>query len=436
MSIPSQRISCQDPDQLPLFREHDFYHDARRHGFFALCHKAGGKLHQRSYPLQLMPEVLRAVDRSRDTYMSQAEFLKYNRLLINLARIGVLFVDIDFHTTEWRHHTPEQIAWLIKDECLQSGFPEPSAIISSGRGLYLKWFLNTAVPARALPRWNAVQRTIVDRFAHYGADPRAKDASRILRLENTVNTKNGEIVKIIDGNMNMYDFDAIAFEILPAPRPDRKPTERILPALTVINGGKSKKIEGLRPLNIATLNWDRFGDLRKLKEIRGGTVPEGHRDTFLFLSCCMLAWAVSPERLYRETAGLAHEFCPEMSTETCRQFASSAYKRALLAQKGERIEFDGKKIDPRYKFRNSTLIDWLGITPDEERQMKTIISAEEAKERDRQRHRKNSDRATYLLNAEQRKTEARLRRAKGETIQQIADALQCSIRSIHNYLSI
>ena len=54
------------------------------------------------------------------------------------------------------------------------GVPLPSLMLDSGRGLQLKWLLDTAIPRQALPRWNAIQNYLVASLEDFGADARAK----------------------------------------------------------------------------------------------------------------------------------------------------------------------------------------------------------------------------------------------------------------------
>ena len=67
--------------QLRLFSPADeagCYHDTARQGFFSLLMATGegsGKK-QDSYRLSQMPVVLSMLDHSRDTWLSQAEFIK------------------------------------------------------------------------------------------------------------------------------------------------------------------------------------------------------------------------------------------------------------------------------------------------------------------------------------------------------------------------
>ena len=137
-----------------------------------------------------MPTVLNLIDKSRDTWLTQAEFIRPNRRVVNLARVGLLFADLDTYRTPWATgRTPEQLAASVLYFCAQEGIPTPSMLIFSGRGIQAKWLLDGTIPRQALPRWNACQKYLIDRLRPVGADVAAKDASRVLRLVETVNSK-------------------------------------------------------------------------------------------------------------------------------------------------------------------------------------------------------------------------------------------------------
>lgn len=428
MILPNTALQVNPlAQQLPLFSEIDYYHDTSRRGFFAiLASRGAGAKQQRSYRLDLLPDIIKLLDRKNDAYISQAEFIKPNRRVVNLARIGLAFVDLDYYAADHlRDLAPDQVAGQVLEHAHNTGLPLPSVIVSSGRGLYLKWFLDSTIPRQALPRWNALQRVLVDSFAHFGADQRAKDASRVLRLESTVNSKTGDLVKIIYPTTTpvVYDFEQLCRDALPFDRHDIRQQQQNRPRLQVIKGGNHK---GLRPLSAIRLNWDRLEDLRRLASLRGG-VAVGHRDAFLFLGTCFAAWTIAPGQLYREAEALAREFAPAYSRAQIHSYTSSAVNRATEAAAGHLLNFNGQQIDPRYRFKNSTLVDWLQITGDEEHQLQTIISEGEAAERHRKRNRRatdgGTDRLTYLSQAEDKRITARLMRAQGATINQIAAEL-------------
>ena len=159
-----------------------------RPGCFSLLVKPPFKeARQRSYPVAQLPHILQALDPNIDSYISQAQFFKRNRRVVNLWSVGLCWVDLDTYNTHYGELKPEYAAFAVRMFLQDEGMPSPSMIIHSGRGIYLKWLFEKGIPRAALPRWNAVQATIVRRLQKFGADPNAKDASRVLRLVRTDN---------------------------------------------------------------------------------------------------------------------------------------------------------------------------------------------------------------------------------------------------------
>jgi hypothetical protein len=140
--------------------------------------------------------------------------------------------------------------------------------------------------------------------------------------------------------------------------------------------------------------------------------------------------------MFHEVTALAREVCPALVPEV-RQSLSTLYRKAQAHSAGEKVEFNGKKFSPLYTPKNQTLIDYLNITPDEERQLGTIISEAEAADRHRKRNARSEhsvDRATYVESSEMKRAEARLMRAKGMSQRQIAEQMGISIGSVNAYL--
>lgn len=372
---------------------------------------------QNSYPLHLLPEVVTALDPALDSYISQAEFTKPNRRAVNLWRTGVLFVDLDTYHTDWRDHPPERIRDAILHECETRGWPNPSVILCSGRGLYLKWF-HTPIPRQALPRWAAIERRLVQLFASFGADQAAKDVSRVLRIVGTTNTKSGQAVRVLhvefgeDGKPIQYDLDYLAEWFLPKSREQisqerierearrqeyrRRQEERL----------KAGKAGNLTRKTLGELNWTRLGDLQKLAEMRAtqnrGRIPDGQREPLLFwqLNFMLLAHAIEPSQIWFEAQALARN----LGMSGCHNSElSTLYAKAQAHRRGETVEWNGRKMPPLYTPKNQTLIDWLRIEPDEERELQTIFSEQEARRRARERDRERD----AIRKPEQRRAEGR-----------------------------
>lgn len=101
---------------------------------------------------------------------------------------------------------------------------------------------------------------------------------------------------------------------------------------------------------------------------------------------------------------------------------------------GERVEFAGAKMDPRYRFKNQTIIELLEITPEEERRLKTIISDDERRRRDRERKGSEMSRQEYEGRAQDRRAEASRMAAEGLRVTEIARRLEVSRQHVYKLL--
>ena len=208
---------------------------AGRPGFFSLLVKpAASTPRQSSYRVDVLPQVLAALDPDIDSYMSQATFFRPNRRLVNLWHLPLCYVDLDTYGTKYSAKDPEGLSLAVRQHMTDEGLPPASLVVHSGRGVYLKWLLKSPLPQAALPRWNAVQREIVSRLADFGADPKARDASRVLRLVSTCNTKQPDLelrkvrvlwVEEADGEPLLHDFERLAEAVLPFTRKEAKDIE-------------------------------------------------------------------------------------------------------------------------------------------------------------------------------------------------------------------
>lgn len=427
------------------------YHDSNRSGFFSLLVDVRGEKRQSSHRLADMPTILNLVDKTRDTWMSQAEFIRPNRRVVNLSRLGLLFADLDtYRIPALAGRDPEKLAASVLYFCAEEGVPAPSMLIYSGRGIQAKWLLEGTIPRQALPRWNACQRYLVDRLAHIGADPMAKDASRVLRTVETVNSKSGEVCRVvhvtngIDGQPIRYNFEYIAEALLPAARwtieqqrqeqSQQRATKKLF---LLVPGGKADNLRGFSGRQLA---WDRLEDLRKLAELRGGVV-EGQRMQHLFwrLNFLLLSGATNSKQMYHEAAALARELDPQWSSRS--KELMTLFSKAKAYEAGEKVSFGGKEYTPLYTPKNDTLINLFRITPEEQQQLKTIVSQAEAAERHRKREegRRRAagaiDRETYLETANGKLAKAQALRAEGLSVRAIAKRMGVSVMAVSRYIN-
>lgn len=182
------------------------------------------------------------------------------------------------------------------------------------------------------------------------------EVSRVLRTIETVNTKSGEICRVVHvendttGAPIRYSFEYLAETLLPTARwtieqqrADR--TERAeRRQLRLLGGGKTDNLRGFSGRQLA---WDRLEDLRKLAELRGG-VKSGERMQHLFwrLNFLLLSGATNSGHMYYEASALARELDPQWNSRS--KVLMTLYSKAKAHEAGEKVSFGGKDYAPLY----------------------------------------------------------------------------------------
>jgi hypothetical protein len=286
-----------------------------------------------------------------------------------LAELDALFVDLDYYNTAHAGAHPCHVRDLALEELERGRIPSPSFAIASGRGLALVW-LHHPVPRAALPRWRACQQVLWHRLRPFGADRLASDAARVLRLVGTRNSRSGgTLVAGVTPVGESWDFDLLADEILPVERAE-------LVALRLERARRRAAGKGVllpqptaRWFDSAGL-WElRLAELQRLRAHRWlGTLPEGQRDIWLLLAGVAIGYLVPGHMVRREIFALTDEVTGGQwrERETLSRM-SAVIARAERAARGEQVEYRGRLVDPRYRFRSRTIIEALNITEAEMR---------------------------------------------------------------------
>ena len=435
------------PQQLSLFNPADevSLYQPQLGGFFSLLKRtAPGTVIQHSYPVRELERVLSLVDVLSDTYVSQAQFWTPFRRVVNVKAVSLVFLDVDCYkaSNPWAEgRTPEEMAEAFMSFCDSEGIPRPSLIIFSGRGLQPKWLLSSPLPRAALPRWNAVQKSLTERFEQYGADPMARDAARVLRVVQTTNTKSGLVCRVVattqdaDGLPVVYGFDFLSEFALPYSRDelehlrDRAEGKKVQRRANPANG-----------FSLQTLNWARLEDLRMLLKLRRG-IEEGMRMTFLMYMMNFLALSgqVTLATFFREAACLASEIDPAWN---CRsEELRTVYAKFKDALAGKKVSVNGREVTPLYTPRTDTLVNLFRVTHEEMLFMKTLISDDVRRERHRvsemnaRRAAGAIPRAEYEGRSDARAERARELRQQGLSIRGIAAQMQVSKTQVQRYLA-
>ncbi len=376
----------------------EFLHPVEaKEGRIAIAHREpGGRWNERSLtPRQAVERVADWAGQD-DSYVSINRF-RGRRTLGNLWQLRAVWTDLDYHKLKrWQNWDADGIRQLIVPDYLSdTGLPHPTLAVASGRGQYLIWLFEP-VPAQALPRWNAVEKRIFEAFRTLGADRQAMDAARVLRLIGTSNSKSGRMVRILGGDGYVWDFDALADEILPLTRTELHDIQ-VQRALRT----KDRKPTPRRHQSLQTLWAARLSDINTLIGLRypNGQIPSGERDAYIFTAAICMSWITeSPHVLEQEITRFARAHTTWIDREVHSR-VSAVLKRLEKARRGETVRWQGKDVDPRYHLKTSTIIEWLSITNDEQRRLTTLIGPEE-----KQRRRYQSTRTAYLSQHQQERS--------------------------------
>ena len=293
-------------------------------------------------------------------YITLNTFYKPCRRLENIKELNTLFIDLDYYKTG---KTKGQVLMDLEKNYFNQSIPIPNYVIDSGRGMYLIWLINS-VPSQALPLWKAVQEYLYKQLKEFGADRQALDATRILRVPGSINSKSKTVVSILDEYDYIYDLREIQNGFLP----ELKPYEK--------KKGRPSQINFI--FRERSLYFGRIQDIIKLCELREYDL-KGHRELILFLYRYYLC-------SFTEDTQKALNDVLELNSMFRQPLRENEVTRATMS--AERCYLDKNK---QYKYKNETLIELLEINEEEERYMTIIISKEEYKRRDRVYHKKNYD---------------------------------------------
>ncbi len=303
-------------------------------------------------------EKLMTYTNKTDIYASVNNFYCYGRYSNKYTRyLNAIVIDIDYYNIP---ALKELEAWQVYNLIrLEKDIQEPSAVIDSGRGLYLVYFLEktiSTVKSRRL--FKLVATTLVNELADYGADRKCTDVSRIIRVVGSINSKSGRSVSIIEADITKrYNLGDILSYYIGEIELFKKP--RIKTKNITVDFSKYKK-------SSLTLNTKIADDIKLLVNMRDGDV-EGLRELIIYLYALHLNKAyISPE-----------EVC-----EKCLQLNDSFVKPL------DRKEVVNNIKATKYNYKTQTLIELLDITEEEQQELAVLIGSEEKKDRKQERNKR------------------------------------------------
>ena len=353
---------------------------------------------QDSYPVQKLYEVVPIYGGLNDVYISQNRF-RGSRRTDRITELSAMYSDVDYYKIPDLANLPATEALYLAFEALeQAKIPHPSLAMFTGRGLALVW-RHHPVQGNAISRWNRCQQTIFEALKQLGADPMAKSVPQVLRLAGTYNSESGRLVESILENLDeVWEFGDLADKILPLTREQwEQHRARLLAQRAEKDGARGPRTasegqrDGRKGFGSRELHKARLNDLERLLELRGmDKLPPGKRDDWMFVAGCSMSFLMGLEALEKELIALGWKRAGWGEAET-RSRMHSIISRANSASGGEMVPWNGQRRDTRYRLTNETIIQILEITPEEQKDLETIVSGERKQEIRRQRDRERKE---------------------------------------------
>ena len=314
----------------------------------------------------------------KDTYISVNTTYIPKRVTENVRQFRALYIDIDLKDNELKNSTVYEIFILANE----GKIPKPTMIVSSGGGLHIYWRIKNA-PYGALSTWQELEDYLYFQLKQFGADIKATDCVRVLRLVSTINSKNNNVCELIHIDNKMeYSMYELREEFLNWSNRKKKKSYQLEFQQTKIT---DNKVIANSFFNSYSLHYQRAEDLVILCKSRKYKVT-GYRNMILH---CYAYWrglvVRDIERLEIEVHELNNSF-----TEPLKETEIKAICKCILKKVDMFITYEnelraglrprlpkGSRDKPGYWYKNKTLIEKLNITEEEQKELKTIINEKE-----------------------------------------------------------
>lgn len=288
----------------------------------------------------------------------------------HVARLKFLYVDLDIYKSDWSQYTPDQILMQLESEYFDRKIPAPSYVINSGRGMYLLWRINEHVNAQ--PRWEKVQRYLHSQLHNFGADRAVvTDTARVLRIPGSINSKSGSRVSIMETYNTTYTYTL--YEIMQEYMQDDVIVHKYF-------SKKKKSIKSEKHNKIIYMNTPyslytaRINDLEHLLltyRDKVGAMRENILFLYRYYSLCITE---DKEKSLNATIRLNKQLHNPLDEMEVIKATASAEKY-----------YDNNKA---FQISNGKLIEFLNISEEEMKDMRSIISSNEKMKRKAARDRK------------------------------------------------
>ena len=385
----------------------------------------------KNYKGMSIADALEKYTGKKDTFISINTSYNGKRLVSNTRQLRALYIDLDH-----REYSFHELFYAMWDLVLDKKIPEPTMVVASGRGAHIYWRIEHA-PFQALATWQELEDYLCYQLKDLGADKKATDAARVLRLPDTLNSRNNTACKVMIVN------DEITYSMYDLREEYLKWKPKVFREIKVKENKKEFRI--LQFFTSYTLHIARAEDIVTLCRLRNYKVT-GYRNMILH---CYAYWigvttrdSDNLEEVVNKLNSSFTEPLKQTEVDTILRCIPKAIDKFLVYEQGlrsgevKRVS-KGMRDKGGYWYKNETLIERLDITKVEQKHMKTIIGTEVKYDRLNNKKRASRRNEAGLTSREQQKQDLikAIHKLKEQGLVQIEVALKLekSIRTIKQY---
>lgn len=359
-------------------------------------------------PSNLEAYLLTATRGSGEVFLAPNEFARCSRRVDALARLTSIYVDLD--------SVVDRFGALRRLEVMVWGrvLPRPSWIVDSGAGIHLYWLFDKPVGFDQASACRSIMSSFAYRLRDYGADSACVDIVRPLRVPFSRH-HSGRMVTIVEGNGQIrYTLKCLSDWASSELVDDAMPTDltllasnaRVIPMRPraakprVSSDARKAVTSGAKVISFPVRRPAAPVEPQKVRRFYRG--PDGQRVTLHFgsrsLAAARLRDIETLTRIRRVCEGSRELMlwvariqvlklceCDKISGDTRDQVVEErilSLNRLMSDPLSDHEALQGTRSASRYNQpTNMWLIENLGISPEEQRHLLTIIDLDEVRRR-------------------------------------------------------
>lgn len=207
----------------------------------------------------------------------------WNRNKANTLQLNALVIDLDVYKVGM---TKEQALFFLATTLKDNNIFQPTAVVDSGRGLYLYWKLTGQIANHKslIALHEKITKVMQERLALLGADAASTDVLHLFRIPGTINHKENKeraTVQVLEVNSDLiYDLQEFSDELLPV----FKRKSGVIK--THFNKEKKRSVRHL--YNGYTLALARAKDIEQLVQMRNYDLLGCRHRMLLYYACFLM----------------------------------------------------------------------------------------------------------------------------------------------------